>query len=200
MIPNFSWISLTSGARLRRQEGAGGLADVVDAGGRPRDLLSRPRARDRDEAAVDQQPRGLDRDAIDHLAGAHRGAVARELAVHGVVCQQVGHVLGVHGRVDVAQRHRLSPREGDDAHDLTPDPAKAVDADARLRGPLHAGDALLRRVKSESLTGVMSKSVFSRARTRQRDGLACTLQLGLDEHLRPDVPTPHIIGPDDVVL
>merc|ERR1719387_937955 len=98
----------------RRREGAGGLADVLDAGVLPRDLRGVARRGERDGQAVDGEA------AFNDLAG------AREAAVDRVVLEQVLHVLGRHGRVDVLEHERLTVHG--DAHDLAADAAEAVDA------------------------------------------------------------------------
>mmetsp|Transcript_23254 Transcript_23254/g.68964 ORF Transcript_23254/g.68964 Transcript_23254/m.68964 type:complete len:290 (+) Transcript_23254:1003-1872(+) len=98
----------------RRREGASGLADVLDAGVLPRDLRGVARRGERDGQAVDGEA------TLHDLAG------AREAAVDRVVLEQVLHVLGRHGRVDVLEHERLAVHG--DAHDLAADAAEAVDA------------------------------------------------------------------------
>merc|ERR1719409_1603915 len=101
-------------AALGGGERAGRLADVVDANRGPRDLGRVAGGRERDRHAVDGEA------VVGHLAG------AGEAAVHGVVLEQVLHVLRGHGRVDVLQHHRLTVHGN--THHLAADAAEAVDA------------------------------------------------------------------------
>merc|ERR1719258_90582 len=102
-------------AALGGGERAGRLADVVDTDRGPRDLGRVAGGRERDRHAVDGKA------VTGDLAG------AGEAAVHGVVLEQVLHVLRGHGRVDVLQHHRLTVHGN--THHLAADAAEAVDAE-----------------------------------------------------------------------
>mmetsp|Transcript_3343 Transcript_3343/g.10574 ORF Transcript_3343/g.10574 Transcript_3343/m.10574 type:complete len:382 (+) Transcript_3343:276-1421(+) len=97
------------------EESAGGLADVLDANLAPWDLSRVTGGRERDGEAVDHEAVLVD------LAG------AREAAVHGVVLEEVLHVLRRHRRVDVLQHKRVAVHG--DADHLAADAAKAVHAE-----------------------------------------------------------------------
>merc|ERR1719258_411908 len=83
-------------AALGRGERAGRLAHVLDASVLPRDLGRVTGGRQGDRQAVDDETIVLD------LEG------AREAAVHGVVLEQVLHVLRGHGRVNVLEDERVA--------------------------------------------------------------------------------------------
>merc|ERR1740117_1828297 len=116
-------------ARLGGGERAGRLADVLDAGRLPRDLGREAGGGQRHLRAVDEEAR---------IAVNRAGA--QEEAVHGVVLEQVLHVLRSHRRVDVLEDERLAV-DGN-AHDLAADAAKAVGAELDQRvGAIRLGSA-----------------------------------------------------------
>ena len=103
-------------AQLLRQMLAGALADIFGAHGSPGNVLDLHSGEHGEFLAVDNDAAVI----VVHLAG--------ELAVHGVILQHIGHVLGAHeGVVDTDNLHILVSQGG--AEGQAADAAKAVNTD-----------------------------------------------------------------------
>ena len=103
-------------AQILAQVLAGALADILSADGSPGNVLDLHGGEDGILLAVDDQSAVLG------------GDLAGELAVHAVVLQHVGHILGVHeGIVQPADLHIVTLQGG--TEDETADAAEAIDTD-----------------------------------------------------------------------
>ena len=100
---------------LLGQEHAGGLHYILGAHLAPGDVLGIHAGEELHSLAVDD----------DGVVGVLNGAV--KLAVHGIITQHVGHVIG--GHEGIVDTHELDVGTGDTrAEHQTADPAKAINA------------------------------------------------------------------------